>query len=53
MFRANDPIWSQQAAREGLGQDTGLGGRRCWKRARAGARMAFTGSQIALFMKQR
>jgi len=53
MFRTNDPFWSRQAAREGLiWQDTGCCGRWCWKRARAGARMALTGSQIGLFMKQ-
>ena len=53
MFRTNDPFWSRQAAREGvMGQDTWRGGRRCWKRARAGARIALTGSQIGLFMKQ-
>jgi hypothetical protein len=53
MFRTNDPFWSRQAAREGLmGQNTGPEGLWGWKRARAGACMAVTDSQIGLFMKQ-
>ena len=53
MFRANDPIWSRHAAREGLmGRGQEVLGRWVWKRARALARMALTRSQIGLFMKQ-